>query len=491
MIKGDKIIVKKAEKKKAVIKMNSANTLYNIFTELCSLIIRSCHDELIFVRCTCISEDLKYRIKQDMSEHSGLKFDVHENAAGSSRLAVRCLTADDLNETLYSTLREYISQLDERSDIYGMIGLAQSLDEAMRVILLEELHKFQEDSFSVVLNSNRESTGIGLLPRCSCIWERRHRLSHSYNRLDNFLCNILLIENRIIDDLIDKHIFLKNDMFPELAARRSIRIAASPLRREPHFTLDCYTRENIRYSSVTYDRTTFMKDNEAVWDKLVKASEHGCDIMVFPELLGNPDTEAYISNKLRLLSEEEQRQMPSLIVLPSVLYGQVNNVTLLNSTGEVICRQSKQNPHRLEKEGSYYLEDIRKSHVVSILHYEGLGRIAVLICRDFISTRYMEQLMRCFKLTLIIVPSYSTGSYDFRQSFDLCAHDDCNVIWINTCAAFTEGKEDNFRHIGYVRKRIGRNDDESQRLCEMPVCREAFTGQCAHDCLFFETIQGV
>ena len=113
-----------------------------------------------------------------------------------------------------------------------------------------------------------------------------------------------------------------------------------------------------------------------------------------------------------------------------------------------------------------------------------------LICKDFLTTKYMEQLMRCFKLTLILVPSFSTGSYDFRQTLDLCAHDDCNVVWINTCAAIEKGKEQNFEAIGAVRKRISRKDDESHTLCKMPPCDKAFTGTCNHDCMFYETLAG-
>ena len=55
--------------------------------------------------------------------------------------------------------------------------------------------------------------------------------------------------------------------------------------------------------------------------------------------------------------------------------------------------------------------------------------------------------MRGFMLTMIIVPSYSTGAYDFKTSFDLCAHDYCNVIWINSCSAMVPGKEMNFKNI--------------------------------------------
>ncbi len=128
---------------------------------------------------------------------------------------------------------------------------------------------------------------------------------------------------------------------------------------------------------------------------------------------------------------------------------------------------------------------------MNIFHFEGIGRIAILICKDFLTTKYMEQLMRCFKLTLIIVPSFSTGSYDFRQSSDLCAHDDCNVVWINTCAAIEKGKERNFENIGYVRKRVSRSDDEAQMLSKLPICDGAFKGVCNHDCIYYETIKGV
>ena len=127
----------------------------------------------------------------------------------------------------------------------------------------------------------------------------------------------------------------------------------------------------------------------------------------------------------------------------------MNTVTVLDRFGNVICRQNKQYPFCLEYDRTVWMEDIRTNMVVNIIHYEGIGRIAILICKDFLTTRYMEQLMRCFKLTLIIVPSFSTGSYDFCQSFDVCAHDDCNVIWINTCAAMEKGKEANFKNIGY------------------------------------------
>ena len=462
----------------------------NIMAELCSEIIKSFPDETIFVKYGCLSLNRRKEMLRDISQNMAQLFEVPDDSGGQLSV-IRQLKENDLNDSLYSELEEYISTLQSRGDHFAMIALAQVIDEALKTLLLEKIRAYQTDDFSVVLNTNRETTGIGLLPRCSCIWERKHRLSHSYNRLDNYLFHFLLMENSILGELIDKHIFLKNNIFPGFPVHRQLKIAASPVGAEKHFAYKCYTKKDIQYFSISYDKTKTENDNKEIWEKIRKSGENQCDIMIFPEVLGNCETQDYIRQRLISLSAEDQNKMPSLIILPSVLENNMNTVTVLDRFGNIICRQSKQYPFCLKHNGTVWLEDIRTNMVVNILHYEGVGRMAILVCKDFLTTKYMEQLMRCFKLTLIIVPSFSTGSYDFCQSFDVCAHDDCNVIWINTCAAIEKGKEANFKNIGYVRKRIGRNDDDSQKLCEMPVCDGAFRGECSRDCIYFETIRGV
>ncbi len=462
----------------------------NIIAELCSKIIRSCPDDSLFVKYSCLSSKCRNKMLIDISENvSSLFTDISENEDRS--LHIRQLKKDDLNDVLYAEITEYISTLQEKDDPFSMIVLVQVLDEAMKTLLLEKIREYQTDDFSVVLNTNRETTGLGLLPRCSCVWERKHRLSHSYNRLDNFLFHFLLMENYILGELIDKHIFLTNDIFPDFSVHKHLKIAASAVRDEKHFAYKYYTKKDIQCFSINYDKSKAEEDNEEIWRILRKTGNDKCDIIVFPEALGNCETEDYIRQKLISLSAKEYNKIPSLIILPSVVDNNMNTVTVLDRFGNVICRQNKQYPFCLEHNGTVWMEDIRTNMVVNILHYEGIGRIAILICKDFLTTKYMEQLMRCFKLTLIIVPSFSTGTYDFCQSFDVCAHDDCNVIWINTCAAMEKGKEANFKNIGYVRKRIGRNDDDSQKLCEMPTCQGAFTGDCHRNCIFTETIRGV
>ena len=457
--------------------------IYNIIADICSEVISE-NDETLFVRYSCVSQEAKRQI------YSGI-YNAFPILSDDRTGATRFLEPDDLTESFFEELICFTEKLRGSRDYFVMIALLQVLDEALKRLLHEKIEEFCRDDFSVVLNTNREITGVGLLPRCSCVWERSNRLAHSYNRLDNFLFNLLLMENSILGELIDKHYFLKRDFFPYFEEDHTLRIAASPLTLESPFRKVYYKDSGVNCFCVDYDAHDYSSDNENIWRKIISAADNRCDIIVFPELLGNPDTVSYIRRKLSLLGGNEQRRMPSLIILPSVYEKHLNTVYILDRSGGILCKQSKQNPYREQRSDGAYLEMIFSNNVVNIMHFEGVGRMAVLICKDFITTKYMEQLMRCFKLNLIIVPSYSTGSYDFRQSFDLCAHDDCNVVWINACAALEDGKESNFKNIGYVRKRIGRNDDESQKLCEMPICPGAFEGKCSHDCIYFETMKGV
>ena len=469
--------------------------IYNIVAELCSLVIQSCTEDF-FVRYSCFSIEEKRQIYKSVAEKIPCLFDN----SGSQKIEIRPLSESDLTGAFFENLQTLSEELKIAGDFFAIVCLVQILDESLSSLLKAKIAEAQEDDFSVVLNTNREQTGIGLLPRCSCVWERKHRLAHSYNRMDNFLFNMLLMENTILGELIDKHFFLKSNLFPHFKKNRSLKIAATPLRLERNFEVLPYSEEKVQYFKIEYHDTChselgseslFEAENELVWGKILSAAKNHADIIVFPEMLGNPTLADFVTQKIKSLSESERDSLPSLIILPSFWQKKGNTVTILDKFGNLVCRQSKQNPFRAELGGRGYLEGITQSLVVNIFHYEGIGRFAVLICKDFLTTKYMEQLMRCFKLTLIIVPSFSTGSYDFRQSFDLCAHDDCNVVWINTCAALEKGKEANFENIGYVRKRISRNDDEAQKLCKMPICDGAFSGKCEHDCLHYEVMGAV
>jgi len=462
--------------------------IYDIVADICSYIIRSCSEDF-FVHYSCTSSEEKNRIISIVSKTIPQLFDSVNATRISETTQIHVLTEEELTDEFYSKVIALFDDFKQHKDSFGLMGLLQIIDESLEYILQQEVFAFQEDDFSVVLNNNREQTGVGLLPRCSCCWERKRRLSHYYNRLDNFLFNLLLLENEILGELIDKHIFLKPEFFPEFQNTKSVKIAATPLQKKHEFKFDFHVTDKVQYFSIDYATKFSKEDEDLLWNKITAAGQNNADILVFPEAMGKPGMVEAVQEKIR--SNKDKVKIPAMIVLPSHWGNYQNVVTVLDRNGEIVCTQSKQNPFKEPHAGSDWLEHIKPNNVINIIHYEGIGRIAILICKDFLTTKYTEQLMRCFKLTLLIVPSFSTGSYDFKQSFDLCAHDDCNVVWINSCAAMTAGKEHNFENIGYVRKRISRNEDESQSLSEMPICRKSFEHKCDKSCLFFETINAV
>ena len=408
--------------------------------------------------------------------------------------SVKALDREEFTHSFAKSLESFVEEQKECGDMYLLMGTLVAIDAALKKVLKEEAESFTREGLGKCgfsLNSNRRTTGIGLLPRFQCCWERKGRLSHRYNRLDNFLSNLLVIEVSGLWDIMDRHIFLKEDVFPDFARTRSLKVAATPLRLTPPFKIVTDTRGKVNTFHVDYDLSREAEDNELVWSKIVKAGKSGADIILFPEMMGHASVEEFVRGRIKALAPKEARKLPGLIVLPSTMIDGFNTAVVLGRDGERICTQAKHIPFKMEIDGEWCLEGMTSSLEMSILHYEGIGRIGILICKDFISTDHMERMMRSFKLTLILAPSRSTGSYDFKQSFDVCAHDDCNVVWINTCSALASGKEGNFKCIGYTRQRVGRDADQSLMLRPMKTCEGAFRGECKGDCLFFSTIKGV
>lgn len=49
-------------------------------------------------------------------------------------------------------------------------------------------------------------------------------------------------------------------------------------------------------------------------------------------------------------------------------------------------------------------------------------------------TTYIQMVLNVLKVTLLIIPSFSTGNYDFQEMIQSCRQADCCVCWINTCS---------------------------------------------------------
>ncbi len=450
--------------------------LYNIFAELCADILDSNVDNYM-VRYGCITPHEKSRIKDAIEAATPLK-------RGENGRFVR-LTEETIDTNLVRKIRKFANSIMVENDYNSIMGLLQAMDGSLANILKTEIEAFKHEDQATLLNTNREETGIGLLPRCDCVWARKSRMSYSYRRIANYLKHFMVIDSHILMDIRANHIFLPNYFFEEFDKQKDLCVAATPICATPNFKVKHFESEKFRYFAIDYKEELDEQHNELIWKKIVEAGENGAEMVVFPEMLGNLTVDSYIQEKMQALSPLERKKLPAMTILPSVSHEGQNTCSILDRNGHELAKQYKRNPFIMNTSTGDHMEYIRGKNILNIFHYEGIGRFAVLICKDFLTTRYMERIMRGYMLTMIIVPSFSTGAYNFKTSFDLCAHDYCNVVWINSCAAMRPGKEMNFEYIGYIRKIISRYDNEEESLNKMQPCEGLHNGHCDRNCLYY------
>lgn len=83
-----------------------------------------------------------------------------------------------------------------------------------------------------------------------------------------------------------------------------------------------------------------------------------------------------------------------------------------------------------------------------------------------------------------MVPSYSTGSFDFTENLKTCAAYDCTVVWINTCCALPTEKKQPDDFSGFVQisgKRTTIRNGQF-RHC-FSKCRKVHDGEACRTCI--------
>lgn len=181
---------------------------------------------------------------------------------------------------------------------------------------------------------------------------------------------------------------------------------------------------------------------------------------------------------------------PQLLIFPSIWSNHTNTCMIAGMDGTQIGCQQKQNPYTFPMEGTETeaIEDLEPDNRILLFHIENIGRMAVLICKDFLLKNYRRIILDSLKGTLLAVPSFSTGSFDFEQVMHECCQYDCGVIWINCCSAMKlpNMKQTNFRNIGYIQfsgkltDSVGRISVEGKKPCNKKRCKK--------DCLFINEI---
>lgn len=381
-------------------------------------------------------------------------------------------------EDLLPDLKRVYEQCQGENNQGTLLYLVEKLDAALQNQLRREFESRQGEHTEECLNSNWNTYKVGLLPRCGCRWERKHRGSQHRDRIDNFLHNFLLIDYGNWAEWRIEHHFLSASLFARAEGEGKLRVAFSPFKKEDDFLISEYETQEEQRFSIEY---TGQADADAdyVKKRIDQAAEKKADVLLLPEMLGNTEMENRISEYLQNPGWLNRGSPPALIVLPTVWSGHTNTACLLDGTGGVVCRQEKQYSFSLRES---VLEDIRPDRTVHLIHGEGVGRIVILICKDFLTEDYLSRVLADLKATLLLIPSYSTGYHDFEMKLGKLLAEDCCAVWVNACSV-VRGSAPEDRRMGMV-LRTGKARLKSGEHVRCFGCPEECTARdCTGDCL--------
>ncbi len=412
---------------------------------------------------------------------------------------VRELRGDTgVDENMIQKLEAFVDEgfADRNEEGFLLFELLCCLDKGLQKRIESEIEAFGSFETVCALNDNYLETEIALLPYLPAAWERSSRRGQHFNDINSLLRTFYYIDQRDLKKMKVKnikHIFLNFLPFERAKDLRRLRIGFSPLSRTLKLDVLSEVREEVAYFSV--DSTGIGKRvKELVLKVLDKAKKAEVDIVFFPEMVGSPEVVDGIAEYLQDYFMENNEEYPFLIVLPSVWENHKNYAVVLSRDGEVICRQEKQYSYEgpTAPGGERQVEDINPDHTVYLLHCRGLGRIAIMICKDFLMTEYLQMVLQVLKGTLILVPCMSTGEYDFKTQANACEYSDCCVMQGNCCSAEYMVKaddQDKLNTIGYVLK-SGKNQNPrytnrpSRGIAPIIRPEECREGNCQEACLF-------
>ena len=396
------------------------------------------------------------------------------------------LRLSEMDDSFFSSLKKVISE----DDIYLLHLLVYCMDRAI-IQCYNTLETFEEEYEEIEgLNDNWKETGISILKRVSCAWQVRNIGSCE----ESLFCNFYYIEMQE-DIKISNHVLQRSSVLK--SGKSNLRVAISPLTKEEVVVFsEPYERVNIHTKQKQhYFRVETIKNTEWLEQEIIRNMEysgtHDVDILVFPEMLGSQEM---LNNVLDFFQQNRDKKVPPLVVFPSIWEkteddrNNTNVSCLLLDGRQIMFRQNKRICfYYKDKDGIKVFEDINRDpnvpDILNILHVDGIGRICIIICYDYLHNENREMIRKLIKPTLICCPSFSTGSFNFQILQESGYYAGCNSIWCNTCsAANAAGSDKNFEIVGGIGT-LSKNCDqmdaetfkkvfEGRKMCKKEICSQ-------------------
>lgn len=396
------------------------------------------------------------------------------------------LRLSEMDDSFFSSLKKVISE----DDIYLLHLLVYCMDRAI-IQCYNTLETFEEEYEEIEgLNDNWKETGISILKRVSCAWQVRNIGSCEESLFYNFYYIEMQEDIKISNYVLQRPSALKS-------GKLNLRVAISPLTKEEVVVFsEPYERVNIHTKQKQhYFRVETIKNTEWLEQEIIRNMEysgtHDVDILVFPEMLGSQEV---LNNVLDFFQQNRDKKVPPLVVFPSIWEkteddrNNTNVSCLLLDGRQIMFRQNKRICfYYKDKDGTKVFEDINRDpnvpDILNVLHVDGIGRICIIICYDYLHNENREMIRKLIKPTLICCPSFSTGSFNFQILQESGYYAGCNSIWCNTCsAANAAGSDKNFEivgGIGTLSKKCDQMDAETfkkvfegRKMCKKEICRQ-------------------
>lgn len=418
--------------------------IYNIFAEAIECILKmninSTEYTQIFAKVfgKGIGCDVKRGLPPQLIENNGVFKEILPSTVST---------------TFCDKLEKYYCQSKQEGKKENLIFMIYCLDKVLKGISDTSMCIEKSIEELMPLNTNAKKTQISLFPRVNCKWEHKSQGRCYKNNLEVFIQNFFYVEWKCIKGTKLHHYIISPLFSTKSEKKRDLKIAAAPITDKDILESEPYQRDGNNYFHIKS-----LKDENLVKDSMKSVIENTvakkADILLFPEMLGNESMIKEIQSTCNFGTA------PLLVVWPSVWKNTKDNIENSNTSiitlhkGKnvlEICRQNKKNSYVTPDN---VIEDLapQESWDINILSCEGIGRIGILICKDFLIDDNRKLLCDTLKTTLILVPSYTTGEHNFEILLSQRFQNDCNIAWCNTCSAatITGAKIENFNTIAAI-----------------------------------------
>lgn len=362
---------------------------------------------------------------------------------------------------------------DRKLMLYLLVYLDRyiNFDESIELFFASLPSSLPNTCYFDCLNSNELMSWGKLLPRFEPNWAKcnsRGRPSLEEDPL-SIMRNYIWVED--LGDWEISNVYSPNwTCFTDT----SYTIVCSPVTNRPTFDYICVEGEDCNY----YKITNYHEDDQELllnrFERIMAiANTKRANIVLFPEMISSRESQL---ESQRITTEHWEYSYPRILCLPSSEFndhGEWKNQTIvLNDSGHEVFHYNKQQAFQLDlakaikgndgvdkKQYVKYFEPIQPDHKLTIMHVKGLGRIGVIICADIFNTELCNILLSKYEIRLLLIMAYTAGYDQFFREISSAQITSCDVIWCNTCAAYTafQKKGPAVAYFSYGHRECGEN----------------------------------